>query len=508
MGFLKKFDKAQLWRFFIDSEQRHFRDNWIRDGQEQKEIIQSLLNAYAYMIDHLEFANKLSLSYLQKLHKITIKSVKDDTVSISSAEIRYQISSITLSKDNTSRENIADILTRRRNDATVLFNTPGLRKIAEKLDIEEIFSILQEQGSISYRNWFPNIDFNTQHAIDGKKKHKLLIQAKHHVQMLMSHKVEEIINHYNNEIKTASSDDEKLKLIAIVSRDLVLLQPFTQGNESVLANIILNQLLIYNDFPPAIPGRSNLNLTLSLPQWIDEIKEGIQRTRELLIDPNKSLLGIAVSDLSIEKKEDFLHMAAKLINKVEMYKEAYLTPEKLQEYTSGEWVNADMSIKFSGVSYAQYIKGVVYFPIRKENRNIESISKYINYGISAIVLDNENKQLLEEINIPVLLVDNIFQAYSKTAKAVRAEANPKTILITGTEGKTGVKLQLHQILKNQTQVHAILNSQNNFNSVYRTIADIGKDDKVELTEVGCGANTTLNRQRGMAVNPDICFLLK
>lgn len=187
-----------------------------------------------------------------------------------------------------------------------------------------------------------------------------------------------------------------------------------------------------------------------------------------------------------------------------MTETAFLTPEKLQKYTGGKWINnEEVNLRFTGVSYDQYIKGNIYFPVNPKKRDIESFRKYVREGIKAIVIDDA--AMADKIDIPVLLVDNVYNAFRDTALKVRQEANPKTILITGTEGKTGTKLQLHHILKNQTNVHAVLNSQNNLKSVYRTLADIGESDDVEITEVGCGANTNLNRTRGRAVNPDICF---
>ncbi len=186
-----------------------------------------------------------------------------------------------------------------------------------------------------------------------------------------------------------------------------------------------------------------------------------------------------------------------------MANESYLTPQNAQEFAGGRWLNCDMNIRFTGVSYAQFIKGNLYFPLNKDKRNLESIQKYISSGIGAVVLDNED--LISKITVPILLVADIGKAFEKIARGVRSGANPQTVLITGTEGKTGTKLQLHHVLEKQTKVHAILNSQNNLNSVYRTLADIGVNDRVEIAEVGCGANTNLNRTRGRAVNPDICF---
>ncbi len=181
----------------------------------------------------------------------------------------------------------------------------------------------------------------------------------------------------------------------------------------------------------------------------------------------------------------------------------FLNSDRVQQFTQGRWLNLEQPLEFSGVSYAQYIKGNIYFPVNPGQLNMESINKYIDAGIRAIVLDDES--LAQQIKIPVLLVDKVSIALAKVAHEVRQQVNPKAVLITGTEGKTGTKLQLGQLLERQAKVHYIPNSQNNLHSVYRTLADLEADDQIELTEVGCGANTDLNRRRGRAVNPDFVF---
>lgn len=183
--------------------------------------------------------------------------------------------------------------------------------------------------------------------------------------------------------------------------------------------------------------------------------------------------------------------------------QAFITSDRVAQYTGGYWLNLETSLRFSGVSYAQYIKGNLYFPVNPKQINMDSINKYIAAGISAIVLENED--LVDQIRIPVLIVKKIGIAFAQTAKAVRQAVNPKTVLITGTEGKTGTKLQLGLLLSQLAKVHYIPNSQNNLHSVYRTLADLREDDEVELTEVGCGGNTRLNQTRGLAVNPDMVF---
>jgi predicted DNA-binding protein YlxM (UPF0122 family) len=186
---------------------------------------------------------------------------------------------------------------------------------------------------------------------------------------------------------------------------------------------------------------------LSLSQWTNEIKKGIKRTQELLENRNKTLFEYSILDMPKNKKDEFLDMASDAIKKINQYKEAYITPQRLEEYTQGTWINCEYDLRFTGVCYNSLSSGALFFPVRPKNKNIQSINKYINAGIRAIVLDNDTKELIKDIDIPVLLVENLDKAFEDTAKGIRENADPVTVLITGTEGKTGTKLQLHDLLK-------------------------------------------------------------
>ena len=57
---------------------------------------------------------------------------------------------------------------------------------------------------------------------------------------------------YSKQIRSASSDAEKLRAIVTLCRSLEVLHPFTDGNQRTIAFALLTKLLIENGFSPAI----------------------------------------------------------------------------------------------------------------------------------------------------------------------------------------------------------------------------------------------------------------
>ena len=64
-------------------------------------------------------------------------------------------------------------------------------------------------------------------------------------------------------------------------------------------------------------------------------------------------------------------------------------------------------------------------------------------------------------NIPQLIVEDSRYALGQLGAAVKAEVAPKTVAITGSNGKTTVKEMLAAIL---SQRHKVLATQGNFNN--------------------------------------------
>ncbi|MGB5791611.1 Mur ligase family protein [Poseidonibacter sp.] len=507
IDYLKKFDKRQLFRFFVDGRFHKKYDGWVKYDEREKGSVQAMMNGFSFMMDNLHRQeNGLNAMYLLQLHRICMIHVESTNYKSSPGDIRYLRNSMPFFKKTTTLEHIQEVIEMRIDDGTLVFNDKEIRKYANDLDAKEVYKLLLKKEKLSYRPWYPNLDNKTISALDGNETLREFYDAKHYVQKVTVTKMEEIVKRYNDNINIALNDEQKLRAIALIVRELELLHPFSDGNCRTFAGVLLNQLLIYNGFHPSMPYNPNLDGEYSLSQWIDEIKKGIEFTKVLLENPNAKVYDYSINDMSKENQDKFLSISSEFIKKIDEYNEIFLTPEKLQSYTSGIWINYEKNQRFTGVGNSS---GNIAFltsleDIIKSNGSVKKeINRLIRNKVRAIVIDNQD--YIEDIKLPIYLVEDVFKAYEDVSSNIRQDVNPKTILITGTEGKTGTKIQIHHLFKNQVLTHAILNSANAKLPVLRTMANLQKDDKYEIVEFSVDANEDKTIKGAKTVNPDICF---
>ena len=511
LKYLKQFDKSQFWRFFVDGRFHKKYDGWVGYEAGERGSVPALLNGFSFMVDNFDISNGLSATYLRELHKVCMLSVETTNLKSSPGDIRYLNSGMPFFAKSTTYEHLVEVFKMRSGDNTSVFNSQKWGKPSDELDVDEIYKVMLKDGKINYRNWYPNLDKEQVDAIEGKKSLHEFYDAKHTVQMLIVSKMEEIINRYNKNIKKAKTDEEKLEVIALVPRELELLHPFPDGNSRTFSCVTLTHLLTFNGFAPALLENPNLDNEVSLSQWIQEVKKGMDRTQALIKNPNEKLFNYSILDMNPADREKFTEMAKELTQKIDNYKEIFLAPNKLVEYTNGEWIDGvNENLRFSGVgTYGTYAKGNIYFTMAikdwiKEKKDVETeLKKVLGRDIRAVVIDDMKYAPL--IDVPILLVDDCFDAFKQCSIKVRQEHNPFTVLITGTEGKTGSKVQFHHILNGQVKTHAVLNSANTEIPVLRSLINLEADDEVEINEVSVGSDETYRVERTMMVNPNLCF---
>lgn len=512
MQLLKQFDKTQLFRLFIDGRfhKKAKYDGWVGYEAREKGSVQGMLNGFAFMLDHFHQSHRINCAYLRALHRVCMLHVETTNDKSAPGDIRYQNTGLPFFVKTTTYENIGEFLQMRQDDGTIMFHDRELRKTANDLTTEQVFKVLQTKGKLLYRGWYPNLDLETERALDKPDSLHEFYSAKHYVQMAIIHKMETIVERYHRKITQAGCSDDKIEAIALVVRELEILHPFTDGNCRVFAGVLMNQLLLYHGFPPAIVNNPNLDFEYSLAQWINEIKQGMQNAETLLADPLARVFDYSILEMDEVNKARFLEMATGLITKIEQYREMFLTPERLRDYTGGKWLNGDMSVRYSGVgTHNSFQAGDLYFALTLEEWQSEGkdvlaeLQKRVAAGVKGIVLSDE--KFARQLGIPVLVVPDAMKAFTQAAYHTRQEANPKTVLITGTEGKTGTKIQLHHLLKSLTGVHAWLSSANTVIPIHKSLASLDISERVELNEVSVDADTDKTSQRSQVVNPDICF---
>jgi len=509
--YLKDLDKSQFWRLFVDGRFQKKYDGWVGYEAGERGSVQALLNGFSFMIDNFDISNGLEATYLRELHKVCMLSVETTNLKSSPGDIRYLNSGMPFFAKSTTYEHLVEVFGMRDGDGTAIFNSQKWGKPADKLDVDEIYKVMLKDKKINYRNWYPNLDKRQSEALEGKRSLYEFYEAKHSVQMLMISKMQDIIDRYNINIKKAKTDDEKLEVIALVPRELELLHPFPDGNSRTFSCVTLTHLLTFNGFAPALLDNPNLDNEVSLSQWIEEVKKGMQRTKELIKTPNMKLFNYSILDMDTKDREKFIDMGVELSSKIDNYKEIFLTPSKLVQYTKGEWIDSiNKNLRFTGVgTYGTYAKGNIYFTMSikdwiKDKKDVESeLKKVLSRDIRAVVLDDMKYAPL--INVPILYVKDCFEAFKQCSIEVRQEQNPFTVLITGTEGKTGSKVQFHHVLNSQVKAHAVLNSANTEIPVLRSLINLESDDKVEINEVSVGSDEAYRVERTMMVNPNLCF---
>lgn len=508
---LRQFDPRQLFRLFVDGRFHKKYDGWVGYEKGERGSVQALLNGFAHMLDHFDLRAGLKSTYLLDLHKVCMMGVQTKNLKSSPGDLRYLNSGMPFFSATTTLENIREILAMRSGDGTAVFNNRDWARPAEELDAESVFATIQRVGKLNYRNWYPNLDPHEHECLQKLHGLKAFYEVKHKVQMMFAQKVDVIVNRFNDSMARAENDEARLWAIALVVRELELLHPFPDGNCRTVACVLLTQLLLNYGFVPALLENPNLDGERSMEQWVAEIRNGMSKFMSLLRSPRARVYGYSIDDQSAEDQAKFSEMSRELVVKIQETSVLYLNPENIERYTGGHWLRGrPADLHFTGVgTYGTYRKGNIYFALEiadwlKSGKDVRAqLAAILAKEQRALVIDRE--EYASGWNVPVFLVKDAFAAFKAVAIAVRQDLNPWTILITGTEGKTGAKVQLHHLLKNQVSTHAVINSANTEVPVLRSLASLCTDHRVEVNEVSVGGDEAYRVERTMMVNPDLCL---
>ena len=310
---LKKFDTRQLFRLFVDGQHQKKYQGWKGYEKNEPHSLRAILNGLCLVLKNFDIRSGLRSAYLIDLHRTCMLHVQSRVESTSPGDFRFTPSLSPLNKGKATLENIHELLELRTGDDTIVFGTPGFRKRAENLNAEEVFNAIQEKGFVDYRSWYPLLDPDQRQARDKQKSVVHFYVVKHYIQMCYALKVDAIVETFNDRMRSATSDTERLAQIAWVTRNLKLLHPFPDGNTRTISCLLLNQLLMNHGFDPVLLYNPNLDCQCSLAQWTQELQKGMAAFNTLLNNPEDELYGLRISDLTDEEHAYFLRSASELI---------------------------------------------------------------------------------------------------------------------------------------------------------------------------------------------------
>lgn len=187
------------------------------------------------------------------------------------------------------------------------------------------------------------------------------------------------------------------------------------------------------------------------------------------------------------------------------------TIDKIADLTNGTWENLDKNLNINEFHHTyHYLQKGDAFVIISDNwpngnaykNNENKIKSAIKKGISAIIATFDVE--IDE-DIPILRVENSYFAIKKLAKYASQKTEAKKVLISGSYGKTGFKLHLNHIIKNQKNIYLRKNSANYTASSYCNLASIKEDDELFLMEIPV-ANRDKMIRRVKLIDPDMAVL--
>ena len=186
-----------------------------------------------------------------------------------------------------------------------------------------------------------------------------------------------------------------------------------------------------------------------------------------------------------------------------------LSAQELATITGGMWENRDNNVTINEIheTYHYLQKNdmfVVHYDdwYNKTKSNEHKIEGAIKKGISALMLKQNSKV---KTSIPTLRVNNTYEALRKIALHTSQLSKATRVLITGSHGKTGFKVQLYNIVKEQIKTYTRLNSSNMVVATYCNLASLKKDTELFLIEQPV---STLQKtyRRATYVKPDISVI--
>lgn len=163
------------------------------------------------------------------------------------------------------------------------------------------------------------------------------------------------------------------------------------------------------------------------------------------------------------------------------------TLKEIQEMCNGFGLRSefeDIEIKGVSTDTRTIAPGQLFIPLIGENFNGHKFLKIaIDKGAKAS-LWKKDEPIHEDLDFPLIFVDDTLDALQELAKSYREQLNVKVIGITGSNGKTSTKDILASLLNTQYKTHKTVGNYNNQIGLPLTILAMDEDTEMAVLEMG------------------------
>ncbi|MDQ7045010.1 MAG: Fic family protein [Sulfurimonas sp.] len=312
LNILKEFDHRQLFRFFVDGRLYTKENGWEGYENRQPGCIKGMSLAYTHMLNNFELKDGLTLEYISKLHDLTFFNIdKKLRKNRYPGEVReFRISF--LIKPVVTKEGIKELM----GDRAL---TDAFKKgIRDCNNAEDIYNAIINGKKIRYISEVGELSYELNQASLDKEPKDLYLQARAQVKKNITQKLISIIDEYNKIINTLKKE-EKLYFIVDVVKSLDRLHPFVDGNIRVFVTILLNHLLMLNDFYPVIFEEPSIFDAYSTNEILVEIEKGQKLVKQLIENPESKVFGHSISDENEVNINEICTLMSEFIQAIQKY---------------------------------------------------------------------------------------------------------------------------------------------------------------------------------------------
>lgn len=173
---------------------------------------------------------------------------------------------------------------------------------------------------------------------------------------------------------------------------------------------------------------------------------------------------------------------------------------------NGELVNAPkekLSITSANIDSREIEAGAIFVPIIAERNGHDFVSNAVEAGaVASFWSDALDKA---PADLPLIVVEDVEEAFHKFGKWHLQNVNPKVVGITGSNGKTTTKDMTEAILSTKYKTHKTPGNENNQLGVPRTLLAMPRSTEVLILEMGMSAPGEISVLSSMG-NPDVAVI--
>ena len=177
-----------------------------------------------------------------------------------------------------------------------------------------------------------------------------------------------------------------------------------------------------------------------------------------------------------------------------------------------EWIDCDIDEQYldhsiHGVTIdSRAIKeGMLFIPFKGENVDGHRfVEQALNDGACASFYQKDVTPP-EQVNGPIIWVEDTLNALQDLAKAYLKHVNPKVIAVTGSNGKTTTKDMIESVLNTEYKVKKTQGNYNNEIGMPLTILDLDIDTEISILEMGMSGFHEIELLSSIA-EPDIAVI--